>query len=300
MALPGNPRTRLVCALFVAVVMLLAACGPSHRAAPFASSFTPLARAGRTSTSPARAAPATSGPPAPAATVPAVSVPFTPQPTPAPTRAPDDLLRFAGKEFEPLPADYTPPDLTPLPATMSAPAGLLLRAAAAQAFMAMWQAARNEGVYFVAVSTYRSYQDQVQVYATEVATFGQQTADSESAQPGRSEHQLGLAIDLSTPAFGYALDENFSRSPEGIWISQHAAEYGFVISYPQGQEQITGYRFEPWHIRYVGVEAARAIVASGRTSTEALESWRQITAGPTPLPATPPPATPASMPPPSP
>jgi D-alanyl-D-alanine carboxypeptidase len=204
-----------------------------------------------------------------------------------PTRAPGDVLRFVGKQGDPLPADYAPLDLVPLPAPMSAPAGLLLRAEAASHFEQMWQAGRADGVFFVAVSTYRSYQDQVQVYANEVAAFGQEKADSESAQPGRSEHQLGLAIDLSSPAYGFSLDDTFGQSPEGRWIAQHAADYGFVISYPEGKDAITGYRFEPWHIRYVGIDAARAIVASGETSTEVLQRWRYLNTGPTPLPATP-------------
>jgi zinc D-Ala-D-Ala carboxypeptidase len=276
-------RPHVAVTLLPILVVLLASCGSTRRIVPAASSPTPSARGAHGTPPTLPAFGATTLP----ATAAANFAPYTPQPTPAPTRAPNDLLRFAGKEFEPLPADYVPPDLTPLPAQMSVPAGLQLRATAAQAYAAMWQAAREDGVYFVAVSTYRSYTDQVQVYANEVATFGQARADSESAQPGRSEHQLGLAIDLSTPAFGYALDETFARSPEGMWIAQHAADYGYVISYPEGKDAITGYRFEPWHIRYVGVAAARAIVASGATSTEALESWRQITVGPTPLPATP-------------
>lgn len=291
-----RPHSALVAIALAGSSLVLLACGSSHRPTSAAASPTPPVRRARDTPSPTRSAAPQFGATA-VATPPVVTgfAPYTPQPTPAPTRAPEDLLRFAGKEFEPLPADYTPPDLVPLPAQLSVPAGLPLRAAAAQSYEAMWQAARTDGVDFVAVSTYRSYSDQVQVYASEVATFGQAKADSESAQPGRSEHQLGLAIDLSTPAFGFALDENFARSPEGQWIAQHSADYGFVISYPEGKDAITGYRFEPWHIRYVGSDAARAIVASGATSTEALESWRQITAGPTPIATTPTPTATTSF-----
>lgn len=206
---------------------------------------------------------------------------------PAVARAPSDLLRFVSKTSESLPAEYVPPDLQALPPGFSVPAGLLLRHEALLAFEQMSAAAQQQGIFFVAVSTYRSYDDQVTVYANEVAQFGKTQADHESAMPGRSEHQLGTAIDISTPRLNYALDDSFAQMPEGIWLAQHAVEYGFVLSYPEGKEQITGYRYEPWHYRYLGLDAARRIVASGKTSTEVLPTIPLAATQPSPSPTLP-------------
>ncbi|HZQ34545.1 MAG TPA: M15 family metallopeptidase [Dehalococcoidia bacterium] len=200
-------------------------------------------------------------------------------PIPVPTRPPDDLLRFVGKTGEPLPASYVPPDLVPLPAGLSEPSGLLMRRPAADAFAAMAAAARRDGVTILAISTYRSFLEQAQVYNDEVRTFGKTKADSEVALPGRSEHQLGTTADISIPALGYQLDDALSQTQEGRWLSAHAVDFGFVLSYPAGKEPITGYRFEPWHYRYVGVDAARFIAQSGLTSTEVLRAYQAIGSG---------------------
>ena len=202
-------------------------------------------------------------------------------PAPSPTRAPDDLLRLVSKTSAPLPPDYVPPDLEPLPAGFSEPAGLLLRHDAKDAFVELATAARAQHLTLVAVSTYRSFLDQARVYQDEVQLFGKVQADRESAQPGRSEHELGTAADISSPGAGYQLDDNFEQRPEGAWLAQHAWEYGFVLSYPAGEEQITGYRYEPWHFRYVGQAAARYITFSGLTSTEVLGAYQTVGADPT-------------------
>jgi D-alanyl-D-alanine carboxypeptidase len=201
----------------------------------------------------------------------AVLPPSTPAETrPPPPRPPTDLLLLVGKEGEPLPEDYVPPDLVALPPGFSSPPGLPLRQEAAEAFMTMATAAREQGLIIAVVSGYRSHALQAQLYESSVQRIGKTATDRQLALPGRSEHQLGTTADISTPALRYGLDESFAALPEGRWLRAHAWEYGFVLSYPEGTEEITGYRYEPWHYRYVGIPAAEYITHSGRTSTEVL------------------------------
>jgi D-alanyl-D-alanine carboxypeptidase len=154
-----------------------------------------------------------------------------------------------------LAADYEPEDLVEL--TNSSyrvnRAGLMLRRAAAVSLEAMGAAARNEGLTLLASSAYRSYDHQAQVYERNVRQMGQEAADRVSARPGHSQHQLGLALD-----FGSITDE-FAQTPEGIWLAANASRFGWSLSYPEGYEEITGYRWESWHYRYVGIELAEFI-----------------------------------------
>lgn len=122
---------------------------------------------------------------------------------------------------------------------------VMVRRSIMPAILDMVRAAKNEGIALVFSSGYRSYEYQKYVYEREVKTYGQETADRESARPGASQHQLGTAID-----FGSITDE-FATTPAGRWLAAHAWEYGFSLSYPQGEEAITGYRYESWHYRYV-------------------------------------------------
>ena len=93
-------------------------------------------------------------------------------------------------------------------------------------------------------------------------------ANRVSAVPGTSEHQTGLTIDVSSPSAGNALEEAFGHTEEGQWLAQRAPEFGFIIRYPEGAEDITGYVYEPWHIRYVGKDLAPDIADSGLTLEE--------------------------------
>ena len=112
--------------------------------------------------------------------------------------------------------------------------------------------ARTEGIRLWNVSSYRSYGTQERVYDRYVSQDGQSLADTYSARPGSSEHQTGLARDINTAS----VQAHFENTPTYAWLVEHCAEYGFILRYPEGKERITGYRFEPWHYRYVGVEAA--------------------------------------------
>jgi len=112
-------------------------------------------------------------------------------------------------------------------------------------------------VYLWQQSGFRSYETQKTLYNNYVARDGKEEADRYSARPGHSEHQTGLAFDLNS------LDQSFGETKEGIWLAEHCAEYGFIIRYPAGKEEVTGYMYEPWHIRYIGTETAKLVTESG-------------------------------------
>lgn len=118
-------------------------------------------------------------------------------------------------------------------------------------------AAAKENLNIYLSSGFRSYDYQKRIYNNYSNIYGSETADTFSARPGHSEHQTGLAIDVNS------IDDSFAGTPEAIWLSKHAHEYGFIIRYPADKVDITGYKYEPWHIRYLGVETATAVYNSG-------------------------------------
>jgi D-alanyl-D-alanine carboxypeptidase len=121
----------------------------------------------------------------------------------------------------------------------------------------------QSGLQLSVVSPYRSYNTQVSTYNGWVTRLGQAQADRQSARPGFSEHQTGLAVDIDT-----AVSEAFGQTPAGIWLAQNSWKYGFIVRYQQGQEAITGYEYEPWHFRYVGVPLATELQKEGFPSLE--------------------------------
>ena len=159
-----------------------------------------------------------------------------------------DGILIANKTYS-LPRDYAPGGLT---------------AECQAALDAMCAGAGQEGIILYPISTYRSYDYQEGLYNRYVERDGKAEADRYSARPGHSEHQSGLAIDLNS------LEYAFADTPEGKWIAAHCHEYGFILRYPEGKEDVTGYRYEPWHVRYLGVETAAAVAASGLTLEEYL------------------------------
>lgn len=130
-----------------------------------------------------------------------------------------------------------------------------------EAVAALWEmfaaAQQEEGLTLFVKSGFRSYIDQYIIYNDWVALDGQAEADRYSARPGHSEHQSGLAFDLND------VSQAFASSPEGIWLAENCYKYGFIIRYPQDKEHITGYIYEPWHVRYLGKEVAKAVYESG-------------------------------------
>lgn len=137
-----------------------------------------------------------------------------------------------------------------------------MRHDAAVALEALFEEAKAAGVPLASVSGYRSYSKQSTIYQRKVDTIGQKEADRISARPGTSEHQLGLAMDVSKKGSSQ-LNKTFGETPQGQWIRENAHRFGFIVRYLEGYEDITGYDYEPWHIRYVGEEYATAIYHSG-------------------------------------
>lgn len=129
-------------------------------------------------------------------------------------------------------------------------------------FEKLTAAAALEGLNIYFASGFRSYDYQSEIYNGYVSDYGQASADTFSARPGYSEHQSGLAIDVNS------IDDSFAGTPEAIWLAEHCYEYGFILRYPQGKQDITGYKYEPWHIRYVGTDLSYPIYESGLTVEE--------------------------------
>jgi zinc D-Ala-D-Ala carboxypeptidase len=190
-------------------------------------------------------------------------------PTPEPTPGSDGkIILPCGNILVPLDKDHKlTPDCAPGD-LRSVPGGMLMRAEAATALGEMFAAARQEkGYEFYVNSGYRSYQTQVETYNYWVANSGQAQADRSSARPGHSEHQLGTTADVG---FGSCQLECLSGTPQAAWIAENSYKYGFIVSYPDGKEHITGYMPEPWHIRYVGKDVAKQVKESGLTLHEFL------------------------------
>ena len=178
---------------------------------------------------------------------------------PAPIDDPDSLTVLVNK-YNNLPADYVP-QLEVLGADYGR--GSLRPQAAAQ-FRAMADAARAEGLTLKSVSAYRSYATQRATYNRYLTQYSQTLVDTFSARPGHSEHQTGLALDINAAS----VKAHFEATPEFAWLQENCARFGFLLRYPQGKDAITGYRFEPWHYRYVGTEIATRCMEQGLTYEE--------------------------------
>lgn len=176
---------------------------------------------------------------------------------------PEDIAVVVNKQRS-LPDTYIPADLVEpqIPFTFKAKVEKrMLRSVAATALEKLVAGAEKENIHLFGVSGYRSFATQRSVFGGNVQDKGTVEANKVSAVPGQSEHQTGLAIDLTNNVPGDQLVESFGDSKEGIWLAAHAAEYGFIIRYLKGKESMTGYAYEPWHIRYVGLDIAQEVYA---------------------------------------
>lgn len=135
---------------------------------------------------------------------------------------------------------------------------------AKNALSQLQSAANAAGYSMPLLSGYRSYNYQKDLYNSYVAKYGVALTDTFSARPGHSEHQTGLAFDVGK------ISDSYGETSAGIWLKENCAQYGFIIRYLRGKEYITGYKYEPWHIRYVGVDHATAIMQQGITLEEYL------------------------------
>lgn len=178
---------------------------------------------------------------------------------------PSSLTLIVNKNKE-LPADYVPEDLVKPDVKFSSSGWSekkLMRQEAADALEDLFQAAEEAGVDLVAVSGYRSYERQQATYQSALKRKGQASTSRYNARPGQSEHQTGLAMDVSSPSVDCQLIESFGETEAGRWLADNAHEFGFIIRYEKGKEEVTGYNYEPWHIRYVGKELANILKQKG-------------------------------------
>ena len=165
----------------------------------------------------------------------------------------DNLLLLVDKSHF-LSPDYVPEDIIPLVQNdfyLLNRADLSLRVPVELALRKMSTAARNDGITLLVSSTYRSYDYQTVVYERNVREMGKEAADRESAAPGTSQHQLGTVIDFGS------ITDDFAETAAGKWLDTYAGDFGWSLSFPQGYEDITGYRWECWHYRYIGVPAVQ-------------------------------------------
>jgi len=188
----------------------------------------------------------------------------------------NELLALVSKKYQLLP-DFVPDGLVELSEQgdgISTTGQMSLRRIVVDDFLAMFEDMQEDGIDISVSSAYRSYETQEYTFLYWVKYNGGsiEAADRISARPGHSEHQLGTTLDIVTAETNYRLGENFANTRAGKWLQDNAYKYGFVMSYPQGQEDITGYKFEPWHWRYIGKENAIKHQESGLNLIEYLES----------------------------
>lgn len=177
-----------------------------------------------------------------------------------------NYIRLINKEH-PLSEDYVPENLVDTGIPFDALPGdpkRLMEITAAKAAHFLFAAARKDGLNLFGISGYRSYNRQKELYH----------GNPYVAFPGTSEHQSGLALDVSSSSNLLKLTEAFAYTAEGLWLAQNASLYGFILRYPRNKETITGFPYEPWHVRYVGKELASCLTLTGLT----LEEYHEITA----------------------
>ena len=181
---------------------------------------------------------------------------------------PDIYLVLVNKEYK-LPENYVPSKLE-LISNEFANENKYLREEAKDAFETLSKDAKNLGYRVVAVSTYRDYEYQNKLYDMYVEEKGIAYADKCSARPGHSEHQTGLAVDVEGSNRDY---DEFENSKEFVWMKENAYKYGFILRYPKGKEKITGFKYEPWHYRYVGKDVAKTIHDENLTLEEYYDKY---------------------------
>ena len=275
-ASPGRgARRRAASALALGLVAaVLAGCTGAGDGASVTGTATPSATPRATST-----------PPAPAPT----EDPVTPAPEPAAPATPafdrgalsvDDpaSLWVVSDKLRPLdPVDYAPADLVTVDVSSQNPP--VFRQEAGDALLALFAAGEAEGAGPMTVqSAYRSYATQVTVYAGWVQQLGQAQADVQSARPGYSEHQTGLVADISPLPLSCVLQACFGDTSQGRWLAENAWRFGWLLRYPADKTAVTGFTYEPWHFRYVGVPLSTEMHQQGVTT---LEEFFGLPAAPT-------------------
>jgi D-alanyl-D-alanine carboxypeptidase len=174
----------------------------------------------------------------------------------------DDGNLVLVNKFNYLPNNYEPNDLVKLEGQYNGGANNMLRKEAALAFMKMVSKAKLDNIIIKNASAYRSYHYQVNLYNNYVIRDGSKLADIYSARPGFSEHQTGLCLDINN------IDASFAKTNEARWLKNNAYKFGFILRFPEDKVDVTGYKFEAWHYRYVGLKAAKIIYKDNLTLEE--------------------------------
>jgi zinc D-Ala-D-Ala carboxypeptidase len=191
---------------------------------------------------------------------------------------PSNLLALVNKEFaldEYKPADLVRPNV-PFVFGNQDLEKAHLRKEAAEKLEKMFADAKAQGVFLTAISGYRSYEYQKMLLEREIAQFGEEKAVMAVAPPGQSEHQSGLAIDISSESNQFQVNIEFAQTKEGKWLAENAYKYGFILRYPEDKVSITQYQYEPWHYRYVGMDAAKVIHENDWTLEEYFLNVKKI------------------------
>lgn len=222
---------------------------------------------------------------------------FPEQSEPTAYDRPEDWYRTLVDPMRAVPEQYQPPDLVPA-SEAGYSAEFQIRALVADDLDAMRNALLAAGLPEVALlAAHRSIADQQRLFDARQTELGQEPAREGTARAGHSEHHLGTTIDVR-PIGATDVDQSFGETPTGRWLAEHSWEYGFVVSYPAGAEDVTCYKYEPWHLRYLGRDLAGRVHASGLALREYLWHWevtgtepgQSASAPPPPLPTTVPPA----------
>lgn len=183
---------------------------------------------------------------------------------------PKSITVFVNKEHS-LPMEYVPEDLV-IPDINFDLLGFderkMMRSEAADALEELFTAAEKDGYTLYGVSGYRSFSRQKKIFTENIVKRGKTHTLKYSAAPGTSEHQTGLAMDVSSKSMNMKLIDAFATYPEGKWLAQNAHYYGYIIRYPENRLEVTGYAYEPWHIRYVGKDLAKYLFENNLTLDE--------------------------------
>ncbi|MEN9405895.1 MAG: hypothetical protein RLZ12_179, partial [Bacillota bacterium] len=189
-----------------------------------------------------------------------LAVPKKKTPTNAPLKVNFTSLLLVNRTHT-LPANYVPFNLVKVTVPANK-AGMQLNRTTHASLINLFAAAKKAGHQLLAISCFRDYAYQNNLYQASLKKFGQAHTNKYVAAPGKSEHQTGLAIDIGLQ--GNSLSVNFGQTAAGKWLKSNAPKFGFILRYPQGKERITGYNYEPWHFRFVkDAETAKAIIAAG-------------------------------------
>lgn len=187
---------------------------------------------------------------------------------------PDSIWVIVSKVHPVIPNNFTPKELT-TPNVLLRGGGdeMTMRKGAAKALEQMFSAAKKDGIDLMLASGYRSYDLQESVYNRELLAYGLAKTDAQVARPGHSEHQTGLVADIADAAGTCVVDDCFANTAEYKWLNGNAFLFGFIQRYTEGKQQVTGYRTESWHFRYVGPELSREMKAQ---KIETLEEFFNI------------------------